>query len=364
VKRSYVPKEDGKQRAIGVPTLEDKIVQRATTEVLNAVYEADFLGMSYGFRPGRNPHDALDALCVAISSRDVNWVLDADIRGFFDTISHEWLLKFVEHRIADKRVLRHIKKWLNAGVMEGTDWVRVTEGTPQGGSISPLLANIYLHYVFDLWFKRWRRKQASGDAIAVRYCDDFVVGFEHREEAEHFLEELKQRLGQFGLALHPEKTRLIEFGRRAIEDRQRRGEGRPDTLNFLGFTHVCRKTRNDSFTIARQTMQKRLRRKVKEITEDLRNRMHEPIPVVGKWLSGVLKGHYQYYGVPWNTYAMSAFRSAVVRLWHRTLNRRGQKRSCTWKRMARLAKRWLPYPRVVHPYPSQRFRVRLKARAR
>jgi group II intron reverse transcriptase/maturase len=357
VRRVYIAKEDGRQRPIGVTTLEDKIVQRTTTEVLNAIYEADFIGYSYGFRPGRSQHDALDALTVGIERRKVNWVLDADVRGFFDAIVHEWLVKFVEHRIADKRVVRHIKKWLNAGVLEDGEVHRAKEGTPQGGCISPLLANIYLHYALDLWVRSWRRRHASGDVIFVRYADDFVVGFERREEAERFLAELCERLRRFGLELHPTKTRLIEFGRYAVERRQRRGKGKPETFTFLGFTHICGRTRRGRFKVLRQTKGKKLRAKLAELKSEIRRRMHWPISKVGEWLKAVLTGHYRYFGVPGNLPALSKFRYEVARLWYRTLRRRSQKTTITWAVMGRLERQWLPLPRVMHAYPNQRLRV-------
>jgi RNA-directed DNA polymerase len=358
VRRVYIAKTDGRRRPLGVTALEDKIVQRATVEVLNTIYETDFLGFSYGFRPGRGQHNALDALYVGLLTRKVSWVLDLDIRGFFDSIDHGWLKKFVEHRVADRRVVRLIQKWLSAGVLEDGKRMRVEEGTPQGSSISPLLANVYLHYAFDLWVRVWRRKQARGDMIVVRYADDIVLGFQHRSDAERFWKELIERLRKFRLELHPDKTRLLEFGRFAAENRRRRGQGKPETFDFLGFTHICGKKRsNGMFTVLRQTMRKRLQAKLSEVKAELRRRMHTPIPEQGKWLKVVVEGHARYYGVPMNHRALAMFRFQVGWLWYRALSRRSQNGRLRWDRMTRLTERWLPYPRIYHPYPLSRLGV-------
>jgi RNA-directed DNA polymerase len=365
VKRVYIPKGDGRQRPIGVTALEDKIVQRAAAEVLGAVFEEDFLGFSYGFRPGRSPHDALDAVTVALERRKVNWVLDADIRGFFDTMDHEWVMKFVEHRIADRRVQRHIRKWLKAGVLEDGAWHAAEEGVPQGGSISPLLANLYLHYVLDLWANRWRRREARGEVIIVRYADDFIVGFQYKDDAERFHAELKERMERFNLELSEAKTRLFEFGRFACGNRAKRGAGKPETFDFLGFTHICSKTRKGKFCIRRKTMRKKLRTKLQAISAALRRRMNQRIATVGRWLAKVLIGHYRYYGVPRNSRSLSTFRWEVKRRWRHVLNRRSQRRNrkVTWDRMDQIADRWLPRPRIVHPYPSERLHVTTQGRS-
>ncbi|MEP6496294.1 MAG: group II intron reverse transcriptase/maturase [bacterium] len=354
-RRVYIPKPDGRQRPLGVAALEDKVVQQAVVTILNQIYEEDFRGFSYGFRPGRSQHQALDALYVAITRKRVNWVLDCDIRGFFDNLSHEWLVKFVQHRVADPRILRLIQKWLKAGVMEEGEWKNTEIGTPQGSVASPLLANIYLHYVFDLWVDVWRKKCARGDVVVVRYADDNVLGFQYRADADRFLAEFRKRLGKFGLELHPDKTRLIEFGKFAEQDRNQRGEGKPEMFDFLGFTHISGKDRNGNFALKRKTVSKRLRAKLEEVKQQLRQRMHEPTALTGKWLRSVVQGYFNYHAVPGNTESLRIFRYRVTRLWRQVLRRRGQKHHLNWARMVRWVDRWLPQPRVLHPYPRVRF---------
>jgi group II intron reverse transcriptase/maturase len=357
-RRVYIPKPDGRQRPLAVAALEDKIVQRATVAVLNAIYEEDFLGFSYGFRPRRNAHDAMDALVVGIESRKVNFILDADIRSFFDTVSQEWLIRFVGHRIGDKRIIRLIQKWLKAGVLEDGAVTVSDRGTGQGAVISPLLANIYLHYVLDLWAERWRRREATGDMIIVRYADDFIVGLEHETDARRFLDAMRARLQEFALSLHPEKTRLIEFGRVAAESRKRRGLGKPETFDFLGLTFICSKTRRSKFQIKRKSRRDRMRAKLQAIKQELRRRMHQPIPQQGKWLAQVVTGYFNYHAVPTNGRALATFRFHVIDLWKRTLRRRSQKDRTGWERIGRLANDFLPKPRILHPWPDRRFAVK------
>ena len=360
-RRSYIPKEDGSKRPLAVAALEDKIVQRAVAAVLSAIYEEDFLGFSYGFRPGRSQHDALDALdalIVGIGSRKVNFILDADIRSFFTEVSQQWVVRFLEHRIGDKRVIRLVQKWLRAGVFEDGIVTVEEKGTGQGSVISPCLSNVYLHYVFDLWAARWRRREATGDMIMVRYADDIVVGFQHEIDARRFRDAMRDRLREFSLSLHPAKTRLIEFGRFAAQNCKRRGRSKPETFTFLGFVLICDKSRRGDFRIRRKSRRDRMRAKLREIKEALRQRMHRPIPETGKWLGQIVAGYFAYHAVPTNSPALSAFRYHVLVLWHRRLCRRSQRARVLWARMTKLADEFLPLPRVLHPWPSVRFAVR------
>jgi group II intron reverse transcriptase/maturase len=354
-RRVYIQKEDGRQRPLGVAALEDKIVQQAVVTILNQIYEEDFLGFSYGFRPGRSQHDALDALSYALLKKKVNYILDADIRGFFDNLDKSWMIQFMEHRVADPRILRLIRKWLKAGVMEEGQWSEPERGTPQGSVISPLLANVYLHYSFDLWVNVWRKKWAQGEVVVVRYADDTIAGFQYQADADHFLENLRERLAKFGLELHPDKTRRIEFGRFAEENRKRRGEGKPETFDFLGFTHISGKNSLGRFMVRRTTIRKRMRGKLRKIKQQLRMRMHDPMPQTGRWLQSVVQGHFNYYAVPGNLASLGAFRDRVLGLWWRTLRRRGQRHRFSWTRILTLASRWLPPPRTLHPFPDARF---------
>src|SRR5437773_1312796 len=354
-RRVYIPKADGRQRPLGVAALEDKLVQQAVATILNQIYEEDFLGFSYGFRPGRSQHDALDALSYGLLKKKVNYVLDADIRGFFDNLDHSWLIKFVEHRVADPRILRLIQKWLKAGVMEDGKWSEAKTGSPQGSVISPLLANIYLHYTFDLWVNVWRRKYAQGEVVVIRFADDTIAGFQYQTDADHFLENLRERLGKFGLELHPDKTRRIEFGRFAEQNRERRGEGKPETFDFLGFTHISGKNGLGRFMVRRTTIRKRMRAKLREVKQQLRERMHDPVPQTGQWLKSVVQGYFNYYAVPGNLTSLGVFRDRVLALWWRTIRRRSHKHRNSWTRILVLAQRWLPQPRALHPFPDARF---------
>lgn len=357
--RTYIPKNDGRMRSLGIASVEDKIVQMAIEWVMQAIYEVDFLGFSYGFRPGRSQHKALDAVSVAIMYRKVSWVLDADVRGFFDSVSHDWMIKFVEHRIGDQRVLRLIHKWLKAGISEDGQWSSTVIGTPQGATISPLLANIYLHYVLDLWVEAWRKAHAKGEVYIVRYADDFVMGFQYQEDAEQMQRELQERLRRYGLVLNDEKTRLIEFGRFAAENRAKRGERKPETFDFLGFTHICSCRRKDGrFMVQRKSNAKRMRTKVKAVATELMRRRHAPITEQGRWLKSVLQGYYNYHAIPGNICSLGQFRNLITRAWLKALRRRSQKaRRLTWARMRPLIDTWLPQPRILHPYPIQRFAV-------
>ena len=358
-KRAYIPKPDGRQRPLGIAALEDKIVQRAVGTVLNQIYEEDFLGFSYGFRPGRSAHDALDALSVGIVTKKVNWVLDADIRDCFGSFSHEWMVKFLQHRIGDRRILRLIKKWLRAGVLEDGGWSETEIGTPQGSVISPLLCNVYLHYVFDLWVQHWRTHRTTGDVVVVRYADDMVLGFQHRGDAERFLQEWKERLRKFDLELHPDKTRLIEFGRFAVQSRKRRGEGKPETFQFLGFTHICGQGwKNGKFFVLRKTDRKRLLAKLKQVKMELRKRMHQPLAEVGRWLRSVVQGYFNYHAVPGNFASLWSFRFEIRKRWLHVIRRRSQRSRMTWELLECLATQWLPLPAILHPYTHLRFAAR------
>jgi RNA-directed DNA polymerase len=357
-RRTYIPKADGRQRPLAVAALEDKIVQRATVAVLNSIYEEEFLGFSYGFRPKRGQHDALDALVVGITRKRVNFILDADVRSFFDEVSQAWLVRFVEHRIGDARIVRLIQKWLKAGVLEDGVVCVSDKGTGQGSVISPLLANVYLHYVFDLWADRWRRREATGDVIIVRYADDIVVGFEHEADARRFWDAVQKRFEEFALSLHPDKTRLIEFGRHAATRRAKAGLGKPETFNFLGFTFICGRSRAGKFLVKRKSRRDRMRGRLKDIKEELRQRRHQPIPEQGKWLAQVVRGYFAYHAVPTNSASIRAFRHYVVDLWRRSLSRRSQRGRVTWQRIKQIADDLLPRARILHPWPQQRFAVR------
>jgi group II intron reverse transcriptase/maturase len=359
----YIPKADGRQRPLGIASLEDKLVQRAVGGVLNAIYEVDFLGFSYGFRPHRSQHQALDALAAGLQLKKVNWVLDADIRGFFDSIDHGWPVKFVEHRIADKRILRLIHQWLSAGVMEDGKKTASDVGTPQGATISPLLSNLYLHHVLDLWAHQWRGRHAHGDIVLVRYADDFIVGFQHRADAEAFLGELRERLAKFSLALHPDKTHLIGFDRFAAERQRERGLGKPETSNFLGFTHICGRSQGDGFLLVRHTMRQRMRARLSEVKTELMRRRHLSIPEQASWLGSAVRGYFAYHAVPTNVHALQAFRTQALRHWRQALGRRSQRGGVTWERLCKLSERWLPKPRILHPWPSARFDVRTRGKS-
>src|SRR5947209_2305550 len=358
VRRRYIPKPGGKQRPLGIAALEDKIVQRAVVDVLNAIYEEDFLGFSYGFRPKRSQHDALDALITGIHCTKVNYIFDADLRSFFDSVSQQWLIRFLKHRINDTRMLRLIQKWLKAGVLEDGVLTVSDRGTGQGSVISPLLANVYLHYVFDLWAERWRHREAMGNVIIVRYADDLIIGFELDKDARRFQEVMCDRLREFSLSLHPEKTRLIEFGRFAVERRTHRRLGKPETFNFLGFTLICGTSSGGQFQIKRKTRRDRMRAKLKEIKEEMRQRRHHSIPEQGHWLKQVVTGFFAYHAVPTNIWSLGSFRFRIIDLWRRSLRRRSQKDGTTWRRITKLANDFLPRARIFHPWPQERFAVK------
>ena len=357
-KRIWIPKTATEQRPIGIASLEDKIVQQALTTILQQIYEVDFLGFSYGSRPGRSQHNALDAIYVAITQKKVSWVLDVDIRKFYDSLDHEWLMKFVGHRVSDPRIQRLIRKFLRAGVSEDGEWSKTEVGTPQGAVISSLLSNIYLHYALDLWVEQWRSRHARGEVYIVRYSDDFVMGFQYRSDAEKFQAELNKRMAKFRLEIHEEKTKLIEFGRFAIDNRQERGDKKPETFDFLGFTHICTKRKDGIFTIYRKTITKRLRDKIKKVREELLRKRHRPVSELGSWLRSVMRGHFNYYGVPGNSKALDTFRKQIQKGWLQALRRRSQKaRTLTWQRMKKLIATWIPSARIVHPNPNQRLCV-------
>jgi group II intron reverse transcriptase/maturase len=365
-KRVYIEKADGRKRPLGIASLEDKIVQHAVRTVLQCIYEVDFIGFSYGFRPNRSQHQALDALAVVVAEKRVNWILDADIEGFFDEIDRDWLIKFLEHRVGDKRIIRLIRKWLHAGIIEFSDLTDTGRGTPQGAVISPLLANVYLHYVLDLWVQQWRRRHAQGECYIIRYADDFVVGFEHESDARAFHAALEVRMQTFGLKLHPSKTRLIEFGRRSAARREREGRGRCETFDFLGFTHIMGKTkRAKRIALQRKSISKRMRRTLAAIKEQMKRRRHDPQGKTGRWLRSVVGGWLRYHAVPGNFRRLDQFVTEVTKLWLRQIRRRSQrgKSRWTWSRMNRLSKKYLPRPRILHPYPVSRFRARLNVRA-
>jgi RNA-directed DNA polymerase len=364
-RRMFIPKSDGTKRPLGIASLEDKIVQRAVADVMNAVYEEDFLGFSYGFRAGRSQHDALDALATGIIRKKVNYVLDADIRGYFDSIDHGWLVKFIEHRISDRRLLRLLQKWLAAGVIDHGVWSETLQGSPQGATISPLLANVFLHYVFDLWVQQWRKRRARGDMVVVRYADDTAVGFQYHADAVQFLAELRERMRKFSLELHPEKTRLIAFGRYAAARRQEQSlRGAPETFAFLGFTHICARTRSGKFLLVRRTVRKRMSATLLRVRDELMRRRHLSVPEQGRWLGAVVRGYFAYHAVPTNGRSLAVFQKEVERRWLFALRRRSQRSRLTWERMQRLSDRWIPSPKILHPWPEERFDAKTRGRSR
>jgi group II intron reverse transcriptase/maturase len=364
-RRVFIPKADGTQRPLGIASLEDKLVQRVVADVMNAIYEEDFLGFSYGFRAGRSQHDALDALATGILRKKVNYVLDADIRGYFDSIDHGWLLKFIEHRISDRRLLRLLQKWLAAGVVDQGTRIETLQGSPQGATISPLLANVFLHYVFDLWAHQWRKRCARGDVVVVRYADDTVVGFQYHADAVQFLAELRDRMRKFSLELHPKKTRLIAFGRYAAVRRREQGlRGAPETFDFLGFTHSCARTRAGRFLLLRRTVRKRMQTTLRRVRDELMRRRHLRVHDQGRWIGAVVRGYFAYHAVPTNGRSLALFRKEVERRWLFALRRRSQRSRFTWGRMRRLSDRWIPSPKILHPYPEERFDAKTRSRSR
>jgi RNA-directed DNA polymerase len=355
VRRVHIPKGDGRTRPLGITALEDKVVQQAARMLLEPIYEQEFLGFSYGFRPGRSQHKALDALAVAIM-RTVSWVLDADIRAFYDTIDHGWMQQFIEHKLADRRMVRLLMKWLHAGVMEDGTLRDVEEGAPQGSGISPLLSNIYLHYALDLWVQQWRKRHARGEVYIVRYADDVVVGCQYEQDARAMQTAMSERLAKFGLELHPEKTRVIRFGRYARKDCKRDGRRGPETFDFLGFTHIAGQSRQGAFQLQRRTSRKKRAAKMTMLRAEMRRRLHDPPTAQHRWLCAVVRGHCNYYGVPTNARALVTFRRHLEQAWHRQLQRRSQRARWTVEKIKRFEARYpLPAARVVHPWPQQRF---------
>jgi len=359
VRREWLTKPDGGKRPLGITCVEDKVVQQAIVWILESIYEEDFLGFSYGFRPRRSQHHALDALYMALTVKKVSYVLDADIQGYYDHIDQDWLMRFLEHRIADRRILKLINQTLKAGTVEAGHWQPSERGIPQGAVISPLLSNIYLHYSLDQWAHQWRGRHARGEVYLIRFADDLVAGFQYRQDGVAFQRALTQRLEKFGLTLHPGKTRLIEFGRFAQANRRQRGAGKPETFDFLGFTHVCARRRSDGgYTVRRLTIAKRQRAKLKEIHQWLKANRCIPTAVQGRWLRSVIQGAMNYYGVPGNWRALSAFRTEICKSWLKALRRRSQKASkLTWKKFKHLVHEWIPKTRIIHPYPNERLHV-------